>query len=201
MKDVKVAAVAFRSEFGDPAANCESMLALVTEAAGAGADWVTFPEVALQGYHSDVARMQREAEPLDGVHLGRLRRAAAQHTVTLSVGLALRLDDGRVLNSVLHIGPDGEFRGEPRCSGKVHVCPGNEQELFATPRPEESFPVVDLGFAKVGTVICCAGTPLPTRTSVDQPRSPPPLSLQCIVAFAALFCSIASSSICSVVTF
>ena len=155
MKDVKVASVAFRSEFGEPQTNCESMLACIAEAAGAGAAWVCFPEVALQGYHSDVDRMQREAEPLDGAYLTRLRHAAAHHAVTLSVGLALRLPteppgDGRVLNSVLHIGPDGKLRGEPRCSGKVHA----EKDMFAMPRPDESWPVVDLGFAKVGTVIC-----------------------------------------------
>ena len=36
----------------------------------------------------------------------------------------------------------------------VHVCPGVEQEMFAQPRPHEAFPVVDLGFARVGSVVC-----------------------------------------------
>ena len=173
MRDVRVASVAFRAEFGCVAENCASMLALIAEAAAEGAGWVCFPEVALQGYHSDVERMHREAEPLDGAYLTQLRGAAAEHGVTLSVGLALRLPppDGRCLNSVLHIGPDGEVRGEPRCTGKVHVCPGNEQELFAMPEPDESWPVVDLGFAKVGTVIWCVAPPRPPAPPAADPRT------------------------------
>ena len=103
MRAVRVAAVAFRAEFGDVAANCASMLALITEAASNGAEWVCLPEVALQGYHTDATRMRQDAEPIDGLHVQQLRQAAAQLRIVLSVGMALLVDDGRrVLACIMH---------------------------------------------------------------------------------------------------
>lgn len=83
-----------------------------------------------------------------------MRAAAAEYGVAISFGLALRLDDGRVLNSVTHIDAAGELLGDAACSGKVHLCVGPEREMFDEPAAAECWPVVDLGFARVGTAIC-----------------------------------------------
>eukprot|EP01052_Picozoa_sp_SAG31_P027148 SAG31_NODE_2517_length_5576_cov_3.265839_2_plen_108_part_00 len=72
MRPVTVAAVAFEAEFAEPARNSARMAKLAaTAAVEGGAGWVCFPEVALQGYHADIALMRSMAETVEGPHLVR----------------------------------------------------------------------------------------------------------------------------------
>ena len=66
MKLTKAAAVSFSSRFGRPQENLARMVGFVERPAEQGAHLVCFPELALQGYHTSIALMQEQAEPIDG---------------------------------------------------------------------------------------------------------------------------------------
>ncbi len=142
---VRVAAISFASRFNRPGENAARMADFAAQAAGAGADWAVFPEVALQGFHGDRELMRDTAEPTDGPLMGALLAAARQHQITLSVGMALRVGE-RVHNAQVHLGPDGVLG----YAAKVHMA-GEEAATFDA---GHDWPVVDLGFCRVGTLIC-----------------------------------------------
>ena len=54
------------SQFGDVPANTRRIVELLRTTAAAGADWAVFPELCLQGAHTDNDRMELEAEPYKG---------------------------------------------------------------------------------------------------------------------------------------
>ena len=145
LRSVRVAAIAFASRFDRPRENAARMVDFAARAAARGADWVVFPEIALQGYHTDGELMRAAAEPLDGPILRPLLVAARQHQITLSVGMALRCGD-RVLNAQVHLGPNGVLG----YAAKVHLG-GEEAAMFDA---GQRWPVVDLGFCRVGTLVC-----------------------------------------------
>ena len=145
MTNITVALVCLKSRFGKPDENLSNMLAWIEQAAGRGADLVCFPEVAVQGYFTDKNLMHRQAETIDGPICNRLIEAAKTHELAISTGMALR-DGGKIFNAQVFLGPQGSLGYAP----KVHVAP-EETRLF---EPGDRWPVIDLGFAKVGTVIC-----------------------------------------------
>jgi len=74
-----------------------------------------------------------------------LIKAAQQYSLVVSVGMALRVGD-RVFNAQVYLDSTGPLG----YSTKVHIC-GEEGKLFD---PGDEWPVIDLGFAKIGTLIC-----------------------------------------------
>ncbi len=142
---VKIACASIASHFGQTDRNVANMLMMIDEAAAAGADLVCFPEVSLQGYFTSPQRMHAAAQPLDGPACAQLVDAARRYDLVVSVGMALRQDD-RVYNAQVYLSADGPIG----YSTKVHIC-GEEGQLFD---PGEDWPVIDLGFAKIGTLIC-----------------------------------------------
>ena len=142
----------------DKQANLVRFEQLAEEAAGQGAALLLLPEVGLQGYPDlgylmdtpGSAEQKRyyflEAETVPGPATERLGRLCARLGLTIQLGLAERALAGNVIyNSVALIGPDGLI-GSYR---KLH-------NHFEYPyfNPGNDAPVLDLGFARAGALIC-----------------------------------------------
>ena len=145
MQETMVALASITVQFGRPQENLSVMLDWIKQAAQKGADLVCFPEVAVQGYHTDVDLMRKQAEPINGSICSRLVEAAQEHGLAISTGMALRVDE-KVYNAQVFLGP----RGPLGYAAKVHVCQNEENAFDAG----DAWRTIDLGFAKVGTVIC-----------------------------------------------
>ena len=141
---LRVAAVAFRSEFGDVERNLRNMLRWIDRAADQGADLVCFPEIALQGYCTPPDVIRGLAEPMDGPSCTALQARASARGVTVSAGMSLREGDS-VYNSQVFLGPGG-FLGAQH---KVHLC-GNDRAY----EPGNSWETVRVGGWTVGSTIC-----------------------------------------------
>ncbi len=142
---IKVACASIASAFAQTDRNLANMLEMIDEAAASGAKLVCFPEVSLQGYFTDKERLACEAQTVDGPACHAFIEAAKRHDLVVSVGMALREGDA-VYNAQVYLDATGPLGR----SAKVHLC-GPETNLFD---PGNDWPVIDLGFAKVGTVIC-----------------------------------------------
>lgn len=113
------------------------------------ADLVVFPEMWPIGYAS-FERYAEEAEPLDGAFVIALRQAARGKKCWLLPGSFPEILDGRLYNTTMLIGPDGEIKGVYR---KIHVFgyQSREKELVSEgPTPV----IVETPFGKVGLAIC-----------------------------------------------
>jgi len=145
MTKTRVALVSFTSQFGKPEDNLRSIIKNVECAAKEKASLVCFPEIALQGYHTDIRLMREQAEDCDGPICQKLIETARQNQIVISLGMALSVN-GRVFNAQVYLGPMGILGYSP----KVHLAP-EEANCYTA---GDNWPVIDLGFAKVGTLIC-----------------------------------------------
>ena len=144
MKRLRLAATAFRSEFGDPEANLSGILAWMDRAAERKAHLVCFPETALQGYCTVPDVIRRLAEPIDGPRFRAIADKAAALGLWVSIGMALR-EGGEIYNSQVFIGPDG-FVG---AQYKAHLCCADH-----TYTPGDSWQVFEVAGWRVGATIC-----------------------------------------------
>jgi predicted amidohydrolase len=114
---LKVAAVQLNSS-ADRAANIAAADRLTRAAAAEGASLVVLPEkwTAMGGEQE----LRAAAEPLEGQAIGWARETARELGVDLVAGSVLERVEGRekLLNSSVHVGPDGELRAVYR---KVHM--------------------------------------------------------------------------------
>lgn len=134
----------FTPIFGEVDANLRRVQALLDDAE---ADLVVLPELALTGYaFADADELRGLSEPAGGPVEGALARLAGDLGGYLAVGLPER-DGERVYNASVLVGPAGVV-GRYH---KVHLFQ-RERELFAP--GDGGFPVWDLGFARVGMMIC-----------------------------------------------
>jgi len=123
---------------------------VVQAAASAGAQLVVLPEMALTGFTMEPAA---HAEPLDGAHVRALARLAAGAGVELLASIArrdARVGEPRFLNSVVHVGRDGE----PRVvyDKQRLFAYGGEHERYTA---GESAPaVLDVRGVRVATFVC-----------------------------------------------
>jgi predicted amidohydrolase len=136
--------------------NTKNHLAIMDEAAGAGAQLVVFPEISLQGYPPDFANFYPEriraafdnAESVpDGPHV----QAIAEHAQGLGLYVIYGLNEkgtspGVIYNTAVLTGPDG-YVGKYR---KVHV--GITEQL--TWRKGNDWPVFDTAIGRIGMLIC-----------------------------------------------
>jgi predicted amidohydrolase len=136
--------------------NTKNHLALIDEAAAAGAQLVVFPEISLQGYPPDFANFYPEriraafdnAESVpDGPHV----QAIAEHAQGLGLYVIYGLNEkgtspGVIYNTAVLTGPDG-YVGKYR---KVHV--GITEQL--TWRKGNDWPVFDTAIGRIGMLIC-----------------------------------------------
>jgi predicted amidohydrolase len=142
---MKVGFVQNNPRFGE----VESNLARIEELLnGQSADLVVLPELCATGYQFTSKKEARAlAEPIaDGPTCRALQKMAQAMDGTIIAGLA-ELDGDAVYNSAVIMGPDGVL-GHYR---KVHLF---DSELDIFQAGNQPLPVIDVGPAKVGIMIC-----------------------------------------------
>lgn len=143
--DCLIAAVQMASVCGEIDHNLDNIITLSHQAAKEGAQFIVFPEMALQGYHHSQA--EALAIALDSPPIHELCRTAADLQQTLLVGFAERASDAaQPYISQLIALPDGTAA----TYRKVHL--GRlEKQWFA---PGNSFPVFNSQGTKFAVGIC-----------------------------------------------
>lgn len=138
-------ALAQVSSTTDPSANLELVREYTARAAAAGAEVVVFPEATM---HSFERSPVTAAEPLDGPWATSVRSIAAEHRITVVVGMFTTTASERVRNTLLVTG-DAEASYD-----KIHLFDAlgytESQTIEAGARPV----VVGLGQARVGLATC-----------------------------------------------
>jgi predicted amidohydrolase/dienelactone hydrolase len=151
---VVIAVAQLAIAIGEPDANRQAAAAAAAEAAAAGARLVVLPELCDSGYvfGDDAEKAFAEAESLaspadDSVTLRQWRSLAAEHGVVIVGGFCERGDGGRLYNSAAVV----DASGTRAVYRKAHLW--DKEKLVFTPGDEQP-PVVDLGFGRVGVLIC-----------------------------------------------
>ncbi|HRW19108.1 MAG TPA: carbon-nitrogen hydrolase family protein [Dermatophilaceae bacterium] len=142
---LRVAAVQLSSG-PDPVANLAQAAELVARAADDGARLVVLPEAAMACFGT---RLREIAEPVDGAFGTGLRELAARHTVTIVAGMFEPADDGRVHNTLLLTGPDGEATYR-----KIHLYDAFGSRESAVVNPGTEHVVVDACGTRIGLATC-----------------------------------------------
>ncbi len=147
----------------DKDANSERIEQMVRGAAERGARFVITPEGALEGYVVNevirekdadekvrlTERFRKLAEPIDGPYIVRFRELADELDIHLVLGF-LEAEGEKTFNTAALIGPDGRIVGKYR---KTHFHQGYEVNPPGY-TPGDAYPVFDVGFMKVGIMIC-----------------------------------------------
>jgi len=143
-----VASIQMEPKFGEVDRNLDHSVALIEQAAAAGAELVVLPELCNTGYvFESRAEARALAEPIpDGKSTAVWAAAAARLGLTIVAGITER-DGERLFNSAVIVGPDG-FVGRYR---KVHLW--GDEALYFTPG-DLGFQVFDLPFGRIGCHIC-----------------------------------------------
>ena len=129
----------------DGDANTQSILDTIAQAAAAGARLCVFPELAVTGFHRQIAS---QAKPdLVAAWLQVVQQACAVHAVAVSVGAPSFDDDGRIFNSQFHFDEQGQLVGMVEKKGLTEP----EATFFAHGRVR---PVFSLCGLRCTAVIC-----------------------------------------------
>ena len=144
MKHTRVAAVSMNGFLGEPDRILQAIDGWCERAAAAEVDLVLFPELVIHGHCTPNTWELAEPVP-DGPSVTRLVQIARRHRLTLSAGMSEKERD-IVYNTQVLIGPEG-YVGKQR---KIHL---SRDEVFYYKGGRE-MPVFDIGFCKVGIVIC-----------------------------------------------
>jgi len=133
-------------QFGQRDANLASALDLL---ASVDAELWVLPEFFSTGYHFATAdEVQALAEPVpDGPSTAALAAYAAKHGCTLVAGVPERAHDGRLYNAAVTVGPGG-YVAHYR---KIHLFSAEKRWFVPGDIP---YAVLDVGPARVGTMIC-----------------------------------------------
>lgn len=145
MKDVRIAAVIFNSQFGETNGNLEQMGKWVQKAAEKGASIVCFPEMSVSGYHihEDIKKI---AETIPGPSTDFLSQLSRKENITILAGLAETDQTQSVFISHVVIRPDG-IAGVYK---KTHLGP-TEKNLFT---PGNNIPLFSAAGIRFGIQLC-----------------------------------------------
>ncbi len=145
MRDIRAAAVIFRSFPGEVDRNLAAMAEWIRIAARRGAELICFPEMNITGY-STAPEIASAAQPIPGPVTDRVVRWAAGEGVMVLAGAAERGGDGRLYASHFAAAPDGTLR----IYRKLHIAPP-EQGLFS---PGDQVPLFTHGGLNFGIQLC-----------------------------------------------
>ncbi|TFH66220.1 MAG: carbon-nitrogen hydrolase family protein [Gemmatimonadales bacterium] len=166
-KSFKIAAIQARSEFLDLSASVDKACALIREVGRAGARLAVFPEAFLPGYpvwvwfippgHTHPLRelfseLHANSISIPGKETDRLGKAAAEHGVTVAIGVNERNSEGSgssVYNTLLYLGPDGSILGRHR-----KLIPTGGERLVWAQGDGSDLEVYSLPFGKLGGLLC-----------------------------------------------
>ncbi|MGH2350650.1 MAG: carbon-nitrogen hydrolase family protein [Chloroflexota bacterium] len=144
---IRLAAWQGHSLGGDVDTNLAVARRAIALAGERGADFLCLPETFLSGYGSREV-VERGALALDDPRLGRLARNAAERNLVLLVGLAERLADGRIGNTVA-IYAHGQRLGSYR---KTMLTGSDAREMgFCR---DYDLPVFEAKGVRFGCIIC-----------------------------------------------
>jgi predicted amidohydrolase len=148
VRDIRVGAAQFEHRDGDKAYNLARIGELTGQAAGQGAEIVSFHECSITGYtflrHLDRAALAGLAEPVpDGPSTAALIEVARRHGLVVMAGL-IEAEGDRFYKTYVTVGPEGfitRFR-------KLHP--------FINPNilPGESHQVIQLRGMRAGFLVC-----------------------------------------------
>ena len=159
---LRVASLSIVPEKWNKEANAREVERRVREAA-AGAKLIVTPEGVLEGYVVNevirekdaskkvalIERFQRLAEPIDGPYIRRFQALADELDVWLIIGFLERAGEA-LYNSAILISPEGRIAGNYH---KSHLHQGYDVNPPGY-TPGTEYPVFDLGFARLGILIC-----------------------------------------------
>ena len=134
----------------DPAVNLGRVRTALGQAGRGGldADLVIFPEATQARFGTD---LQAVAEPLDGPFGAGLAAAARDAGVSLVAGVFEPAPDGRVYNTAVAYGPDGERAAAYR---KIHLFDSLGETESKVVAPGSEPVLADLGGLRVGLLTC-----------------------------------------------
>ena len=144
MESFKIAAVSMNSPFGEYDQVLDQMDSHCRNAADAGARLILFPELLIHSHCNPKTWELAEVIPA-GPTTQRCVQMAAKYNLVLSVGISEKPRD-IVFNTQFLVGPDG-YIGKQR---KIHMS--RDETLYY--KGGREIEVHDLGFCKVGTIIC-----------------------------------------------
>lgn len=144
MESFKIAAVSMNSPFDELDWVLDQMEAYCREAANADVRMIVFPELLIHSHCNPKTWQLAENVP-DGPNVRRCIELAKKHGLVLSVGISEKPRD-IVFNTQFLVGPDG-YIGKQR---KIHMS--RDETLYY--KGGREIDVHDLGFCKVGTIIC-----------------------------------------------
>ncbi|MFC0449982.1 carbon-nitrogen hydrolase family protein [Rhodococcus jostii] len=102
----------------DKARNAAIIADYVQRASTAGARLIAFPEFSMFTVSAMDDRFVRSAESLSGPFVQRVGRLAAEHQITIVVGLNETSSDGRIHNTLVAVNVDGQVTATYR---KIHL--------------------------------------------------------------------------------
>ena len=144
MESFKIAAVSMNSPFGEIDGVMNRMDSYCREAADSGARLVLFPELLIHSHCNP--KTWELAEPVPGgPNVDRCVDLAKKYGLVLSVGISEKPRD-IVFNTQFLVDPEG-YIGKQR---KIHMS--RDETLYY--KGGREIEVHDLGFCKVGTIIC-----------------------------------------------
>ncbi|WP_168583126.1 carbon-nitrogen hydrolase family protein [Gephyromycinifex aptenodytis] len=130
----------------DPEQNLHAVTAYTQRAAEGGTQIVVFPEATMACFGTDLGAV---AQGLDGPFAQGVRASAQRHGITVVVGMFTPAEDGRVHNTLLVTGPDGE------CSyDKIHLYDAFGSRESDTVAPGDQIVTTLIGGAHVGVATC-----------------------------------------------
>lgn len=131
----------------DPAANLLLVREYSERAADAGAKLVVFPEATMCRFGVPLAPI---AEPVDGPWAQRVRQTARDAGVTVIAGMFTPTTDGRVTNTLIAAGPDGENARYD----KIHLYDAFGFTESRTVAPGREPVVITVDGVRVGLTLC-----------------------------------------------
>lgn len=163
----KAAACHVSAVFLDSAATVDKAISLIQDAARAGASLVAFPESFIPGFpvwaalrapihnHDFFRALVKEALRIDGEEIDRLRSAARNTGVHVSIGFTEGTDAsvGCIWNSNVLIGPDGAILNLHR-----KLVPTYFEKLVWANGDARGLRVVPTAVGRVGMLICGENT-------------------------------------------
>lgn len=130
--------------------NLASAVALVREAADAGAQLVVLPEATIANFSRPAAETQQE---LDGPFATSLRETATDAGVVVVAGMFEPSDDGRRYNTLLVTGRAGDEQVETSYR-KVHLFDAFGAKESDTIHPGAEYVTFDLAGVRIGLATC-----------------------------------------------
>jgi predicted amidohydrolase len=146
MREVTIALAQTAPVLNDNEENLRRMISMIQRICSEQpTNLIVFPELAVSGYECGL-NFTRLSERVTGHAVSFLAGKAAEFSVYLSFGMPVKERVESILyNSVVMIGPDGEFLGDYR---KLHLR-GEERLAF---RPGYRMPIFETAFGQVGVM-------------------------------------------------